>query len=100
MQLILTLLLNQALASSFITCQVEAKIVSAKPNDLQVRIIKVVEGNSGFGNCGIKVGQKKKISLKEKRLYSKDDKLKLTYTEYSGMTPNGAIQTKTWSLSK
>ncbi len=100
MQLILTLLLNQALASSFITCQVEAKVVSAKPNDLQVRILKVVEGKSGFGDCGFKTGQKKKITLKEKRLYSIDDKLKLTYSEYSGKTPTGSVHTKSWALTK
>jgi hypothetical protein len=100
MTIILSLFLNFAFASNFIHCDVDAKVVVAEANDLQIKILKVKEGNSGFGNCGFKFGQKKKITLKEKRLFEKGDQLKLTYSEYGGMTPKGAVHSKIWKLRK
>lgn len=100
MGIILGLFFNFAFASNFISCEVDAKVVVAKPNDLQIKILKVKEAHSGFGNCGFKFGQKKKITLKEKRIFEKGDKLKLKYSEYGGMGPKGPVHSKTWSLRK
>lgn len=100
MELILALFMNFALSSNFINCDVDARVLAVKSGSLEIKILKVKEGNSGFGDCGFKFGQKKNISIQEKRVFEKGENLKLTYSEYGGMTPNGPVNSKTWKLRK
>jgi hypothetical protein len=88
------LLVNNLLSEEKALCSSAAVRLSL------VKIPCKLDPNSGFGDCGFRFGQKKKITLKEKRVFVKGEKLKLTYFIYSGMSPNGAVSSKTWSLRK
>jgi len=89
-----------ASASSFVTCDVAAEVLSHTKEKTKIKVVMVKQGNSGYGDCGVIKGSKYEVKLKnpEKLNIYKNKTVLLNYHSYSAMTPNGPISGVTWMV--
>lgn len=85
-------------ASSFITCDLTAEVLSLKKDMAKIRVLKVKQGRSGFGDCQFKKGSELEIKIKNPEKIKKEKIVTINYNKYSGMGPKGPVGGVTWLI--
>lgn len=85
-------------ASSFITCDVTAKVKSMEENQVKITVISVKEGHSGFGDCGFKKDQELEVKIENPKKVKVNEVNVFKYNSYSSMGPNGPVSGKSWKI--
>ncbi len=90
-------------ASSWVGCNIEALVIKKPENGaLVIRILKVVDQQSGFGRCPLEKKEESLTvnpsSIPQSIKIKAGDKINLEYVEGSSMTPNGAFSYERWEI--
>lgn len=95
--LVFALLTVNAQASSFITCDLNVKILSFKDNIAHIKVLSIKQGNSGFGDCSFSIGKELEVKIENPKKIKKAKSALLRYSSYSGMGPKGPVAGITWT---